>query len=153
MGLTTGTKIPGFTLPDQDGKDFSSLEVVGKKPLVVFFYPKDHTPGCTREVCAFRDNYEDFRDLGAEVVGISSDSQRSHVKFATEYRLPFRLLSDEDQKVRKLFNVKGSFFNLLPGRETFVADSKGIIRMVFNSMDPADHMKQALKALKEAQIS
>ncbi len=153
MGLTPGTKIPEFTLPDQDGRDFSSLEVMGKKPLVVFFYPKDHTPGCTREVCAFRDNYEDFRELGAEVVGISSDSRSSHVKFATAYRLPFRLLSDEDRKVRKLFKVKGSFFNLLPGRETFVADSKGIIRMVFNSMDAVGHMKQALKALKEAQIS
>lgn len=153
MGLTPGTKIPEFMLPDQDGRNFSSLEVVGKKPLVVFFYPRDHTPGCTREVCAFRDNYEAFHEMGAEVVGISSDSQRSHGKFAAAYRLPFRLLSDEGQKVRKLFGVKGSFFNLLPGRETFVADSKGIIRLVFNSMDPAGHMKQALKALKEAQIS
>ena len=153
MGLKPGTKIPDFTLPDQDGQRFSSSEVVGKKPLVVFFYPKDHTPGCTREACAFRDNYEAFQELGAEVVGISSDSQSSHEKFAASYRLPFRLLTDENQKVRRLFKVKGTFFNLLPGRETFVTDSKGIIRMAFNGMAPDEHMKQALKTLKEAQIT
>jgi peroxiredoxin Q/BCP len=153
MGLKPGTKIPEFTLPDQDGLRFSSAQIVGKKPLVVFFYPKDHTPGCTREACAFRDNYEAFQELGAEVVGISSDSQRSHEKFAASYRLPFRLLTDENQKVRRLFKVKGTFFNLLPGRETFVIDSKGVIRMAFNSMAPAEHMKQALKALKDAQIT
>ena len=127
---------------------FSSSEVVGKRPLVVFFYPKDHTPGCTMEVCAFRDNYEDFVSLGAEVVGISSDSEQTHRNFANIHRLPFRLLADKDRKVRALFKVKGNLFNLIPGRETYVADASGIIRMVFNSVYAPRHMEKALQAIK-----
>ena len=152
MGLGPGTRIPEFSLPDQDGKLFCSSEIVGKNPLVVFFYPKDHTPGCTREVCAFRDNYEDFTDLGAVVVGISSDSEKSHRDFAGKYRLPFRLLSDTGGKVRSLFEVKGSLFNLIPGRETFVADSDGIIRMAFHSANASGHMEKALELLKAEKL-
>lgn len=148
MGLKPGMRIPDFTLPDQEGKLFSSSEVVGKRPLVIFFYPKDHTPGCTKEVCAFRDNYEDFMAHGAEVVGISSDSEQTHRNFANIHRLPFRLLSDKDREVRTLFNVKGNLFNLIPGRETYVADAEGIIRMVFNSVNAPRHMEKALQALK-----
>ena len=152
MGLDPGTRMPEFTLPDQDGKLFCSADLVGKNPLVVFFYPKDHTPGCTREVCAFRDNYEAFTDLGAVVVGISSDSEKSHHDFAGKHRLPFRLLSDIGGKVRSLFEVKGSLFNLIPGRETFVADSNGIIRMAFQSANAYGHMEKALKILKAEKL-
>lgn len=152
MGLKPGTRVPEFTLPDQDGVLFSSTEVVGKKPLVLFFYPKDHTPGCTRQVCSFRDRYEDFTDLGATVVGISSDTETSHRRFASTYRLPFRLLADKDQQVRALFKVKGNLFNLIPGRETYVIDASGIIQMVFNSMNANRHMEKALKALEKENL-
>ncbi len=153
MGLKPGTPVPDFTLPDQDGRFFTLSEIVGEKPLVLFFYPKDHTPGCTAEVCSFRDSYEDFQDLGAEVIGISSDTEASHRKFAHSYRLPFRLLSDKDQKVRKLLKVKGSLFNLLPGRETLVVDRDGRVVLAFNSLNPSGHMKKALHALKNLQTS
>ncbi len=153
MGLKTGAKMPEFSLPDQDGKLFKSSEIIGSRPLVLFFYPKDYTPGCTKQVCSFRDHYEDFQELGAEVVGISSDSEKQHSRFSRSYSLPYRLLSDKDREVRKLFKVEGSLFNLLPGRETFVIDSSGTIKMSFNSMDPGSHIKKALKALKEQQIS
>lgn len=152
MALETGMTIPDFTLPDQEGNLFSPSQLIGKKPMVLFFYPKDFTPGCTREVCAFRDSYEEFRELGAEVVGISSDSQSSHEKFAGKHQLPFRLLSDSDKKVRGLFGVKGKIFNLLPGRETYVTDRQGVIRFIFNSMDPVGHMKQSLQALKAQKL-
>jgi peroxiredoxin Q/BCP len=148
MGLKPGTRVPDFALPDQKGRLFSSSEVAGKRPLVIFFYPKDHTPGCTMEVCAFRDKYEDFVAHGAEVVGISSDTEQTHRSFAGTYRLPFRLLADKDGKVRSLFNVKGSLFNLIPGRETYVADASGVIRMVFHSVYATRHMEKALQALK-----
>ena len=148
MGLRIGDAIPEFTLNDQLGNPFNVKQYLGKKPLVIFFYPKDYTPGCTKEVCSFRDSYEEFTDLGAEVIGISADSETTHRKFAASYKLPFLLLADTDKKVRKLFKVENSLFNLLPGRETYVAGKDGNIIMVFNSMSASDHMAKALKALK-----
>jgi len=149
MGLRIGDAIPEFTLNDQLGNPFNVKQYLGKKPLVIFFYPKDYTPGCTKEVCSFRDSYEEFTDLGAEVIGISADSETTHRKFAASYKLPFLLLADTDKKVRKLFKVENSLFNLLPGRETYVAGKDGNIIMVFNSMSASDHMAKALKALKQ----
>ena len=148
MGLRVGDKIPEFSLPDQDGNTFNNLDYQGKKPLVIFFYPKDNTPGCTREACSFRDSYEEFTDKGAVVVGISADSESSHRKFATSYKLPFKLLADRNNKVRRLFKVEKSLFNLLPGRETYVVDKNGTVIMVFNNMGASGHVKRALKALK-----
>lgn len=116
--------------------------------MVIYFYPKDDTLGCTKEACQFRDAYEDFLDLGAEVIGISSDSPRSHLRFANKYGLPFMLLADTDKKIRRLFKVANSLL-LLPGRETYVVDKKGKIRMVFNSINASEHMRRALKALSE----
>ena len=112
MGLSVGSTMPGFSLKDQDGNWFHSREYLGEKPLVLFFYPKDFTPGCTAEACAFRDQYEDFTDAGALVVGISSDSQASHQKFAKRHRLPFLLLSDPKKEVRRKFRVKSRLMNL-----------------------------------------
>ena len=149
MGLKVGQAIPEFSLPDQHGKPFNSEDLKGKKSFVLFFYPKDNTPGCTAEVCSFRDNYEAFTELGAEVVGISSDSKASHNRFSSKHKLPFILLSDLGGKVRKLFKVEGHLLNLLPGRETYVINKEGTVEMVFNSINASRHMEKALKALKK----
>lgn len=150
MTLKKGDKVPSFTLKDQDGKIFSIDTLIGKKPMVIFFYPKDFTPGCIKEVCSFRDQYEDFTDLGAEVIGISGDGESSHQKFAKKYRLPFTLLSDSAKKVRALFGVKGSLFGLLPGRVTYVIDKNGIVQLVFENQFGAEkHITEALAILKE----
>ena len=151
MELKAGDKIPDFTAKDTNGNDFNSQDLIGKKPMVIYFYPKDNTPGCTTQACSFRDQYEDFKDLGAEVIGISSDSVASHQKFAQQYKLPFILLSDSDKKIRTLFGVPSNLFGLLPGRVTYVADNTGIIIMVFDSMKAKGHILRALEAIRELQ--
>jgi peroxiredoxin Q/BCP len=152
MELKVGDKIPNFTAKDTNGNDFDSQEIIGQKPLVIYFYPKDNTPGCIAESCSFRDQYEDFKDLGAEVIGISSDSVESHQKFTKQYKLPFILLSDQDKKIRKLFGVPSGWFGLMPGRVTYVADKKGIIIMVFDSSVMATrHIPKALEAIRKLQ--
>lgn len=105
MSLKVGDSVPYFELKDQKGDLFKSDTVIGQKPAVVYFYPKDETPGCTAEACSFRDSYEDFQDLGAEVIGISSDSIGSHKRFAQRHRLPFILLADTKKKVQRLFKL------------------------------------------------
>ena len=149
MELKVGDSIPNFTAKDTNGNDFDSKNVVGHKPLVIYFYPKDNTPGCTAQACSFRDQYEDFKDLGAEVIGISSDSADSHQKFAKQYQLPFILLSDSDKKIRKLFGVPGGMFGLLPGRVTYVTDKNGVVQMIFDSMLATKHIPKALEAIKK----
>lgn len=149
MALQTGDKIPEFSAKDNNGNDFESSSIVGKKPVVFYFYPKDNTPGCTAQACSFRDQYEDFKDLGAEVVGISSDSIASHEKFVQQYQLPFILLSDNDKKIRKLFGVKPGLLGLIPGRVTYVVDKNGIIQFVFDSMNATDHIPKALETIKK----
>ncbi len=148
MGLKAGASIPEFSLKDQEGNWFHSRDHLGT-PMVIFFYPKDFTPGCTAEACAFRDAYEDFVEAGALVVGISSDSEASHLKFAQKLRLPFTLLSDPDKKVRRRFRVENRLLNLLPGRETFVVDRKGKVVMAFEGLRASGHVPQALKALEK----
>lgn len=152
MGLKAGDKIPNFTAKDTDGNDFDSLDLIGKKPLVIYFYPKDNTPGCTAQACTFRDQYEDFKDLGAEVIGISGDSVASHQKFSSQFKLPFILLSDADKKIRTLFGVPSNLFGLIPGRVTYVVDKTGTIIMVFDSMKAKNHIPKALDAIKEIQL-
>lgn len=149
MELKVGDRIPNFISKDTEGNDFNSQDFVGKKPLVIYFYPKDNTPGCTTQACSFRDQYEDFKDLGAEVIGISSDDVNSHKKFATQYKLPFILLSDSDKKIRKLFGVPSNMFGLLPGRVTYVIDRDGEIKMIFDSMMASKHIPKALDAVKK----
>jgi len=148
MALKVGDKIPHFTAKDSQGKDFDSQDFVGQKPLVIYFYPKDNTPGCTAQACSFRDQYEDFTDLGAEVIGISSDSSTSHEKFAAQYKLPFILLSDSDKTIRKLFGVQNDYFGLISGRTTYVADKSGIIVYIFDSTSAVTHIPKALEAIK-----
>ena len=149
MELKVGDSIPNFTAKDTNGNDFDSKNVVGHKPLVIYFYPKDNTPGCTAQACSFRDQYEDFKDLGAEVIGISSDSVGSHQKFAKQFKLPFILLSDSDKKIRKLFGVPTGMFGLLPGRVTYVTDKNGVVQMIFDSMLATKHIPKALEAIKK----
>lgn len=149
MSLEKGEKIPQFELKDQEGNVFKSEDIVGKKPAVIYFYPKDFTPGCTKEACNFRDSYEDFKEVGAEVIGISNDSEKSHLKFSKKYNLPFILLSDANGRVRKKFAIKKSLLGLVPGRETFVIDKDGRIIFKFNSLDASKHMKKALNAIQK----
>lgn len=142
--------MPIFKLKDQNNQWFDAAQVVGKKPLVVYFYPKDDTPGCTKEACSFRDSYADFEDEGATVIGISADDVSSHKAFADKYRLNFTLLSDTDNTVRKAFGVPGDIFGLLPGRVTYVVDKKGVVRHVFNSQLNAEkHISESLKAIRQ----
>lgn len=147
--ITLGSKLPGFSLPDQDGKIINIHNFIGKKNLVIYFYPKDDTPGCTAEACSFRDEFEDFKTLDAEVIGISADSPASHKNFAEKYKLSFRLLSDEGNEVRKLFGVPANFLGLLPGRVTYIIDKTGIVQHVFNSQFNArKHVSEAKKILE-----
>lgn len=147
-GLTAGTKAPEFSLNDQHGKQVSLADFRGKKNVVVYFYPKDDTPGCTKESCSFRDHYTAFTDAGCEVLGISSDSEKSHKAFAEKYRLPFSLLSDVGGKVRTQFGVPATM-GLLPGRVTYVIDKQGVIRHAFNSqINATQHVDEALSVLK-----
>jgi len=122
-----GSTVPQFALPDQNGKLFDITTVLGKKNLVIYFYPKDDSPGCTKEACTFRDHYEVFQEADAEIIGISSDDVESHRRFAEKYRLTYTLLSDEDGKVRKLFRVPSDLFGILPGRVTYVINKQGIV--------------------------
>lgn len=148
MGLEVGDKVPDFELKRDNGTDFNSKEYVGKKPFVIYFYPKNFTPGCTKEACDFRDHYEDFKTQGVEVIGVSSDSIKSHERFKTKYKLPFVFLADTKNQLRKLFGVKSGLFGVLPGRETYVVDKEGMIRLKFNSINASMHMRKASLAIE-----
>jgi len=120
-------------------------EYFGKKNIVLYFYPKDETVGCTKEACSFRDSYEELTNLGAEVLGVSGQSVESHKSFASHYGLPFILLSDEGNKVRELYGVP-STMGILPGRVTYIIDKKGIVRHIFNSQTQTErHVEEAKK--------
>ncbi len=148
MGLKVGDKIPNFSAKDTNGNDFDSTTVLGKKPLVIYFYPKDNTPGCTAQACGFRDQYEDFKDFGADVIGISSDSSASHQRFSERYKLPFTLLSDSNNKIRNAFGLSTGFLGLFSARITYVTDKEGTIIMIFDSMLASKHIPKALEAIK-----
>lgn len=146
--IEIGDSIPTFKLRDQHGNFFNSVDWIGKEILVIFFYPKDDTPGCTKEACKFRDDFEDFTDLGARVIGISSDSVDSHLKFAEKYALPFTLLSDVSGAVRKSFGVPTNLLGLLPGRVTYIVDYDGVVVGKYNSqMNAERHVSEALQVI------
>lgn len=148
-GVKTGDHAPDFSLPDQNGQTVSLRDLVSKKIVVLYFYPADFSRGCTAEACSFRDSYEVFKEAGAEVVGVSSQSVDSHRRFAAENTLPFILLSDQNGEVRKLYGVSSSL-GLIPGRVTYIIDKKGIVRHVFSSqLNPTKHVEEALHVLKE----
>ena len=148
MAVKVGDTAPDFTLTSQTGASVSLKDFRGQKNVIVYFYPKDDTPGCTAEACAFRDSYEVFKDAGAEVIGISDDSQQSHDKFASKYQLPFTLLSDTGNKVRQLYGVPATMW-IMPGRVTYVIDKQGVVKHIFDSMlDFKAHVSEALKTLE-----
>lgn len=150
MSLKVGENVPYFELKDQKGDLFKSDTVIGQKPAVVYFYPKDETPGCTAEACSFRDSYEDFKDLGAEVIGISSDSIGSHKRFAQRHSLSFILLADTKKVVQRLFKLPKILFGLYTKRITFVIDQTGKVIYVHDSILSTSHIKKALKAIKNS---
>lgn len=142
-----GDKAPLFEAITDSGEKLSLADLIGKHNIVLYFYPKDDTPGCTREACAFRDNWDLLKDYDVVVIGVSSDSLESHQKFKKKYNLPFILVSDLDGKIREMYDAKGF---ILPDRVTFVIDKRGIIRHVYKSqLRPENHVKEAIKALEK----
>ena len=148
MKIIIGDKAPDFELSNQSGSKLKLYNLLGTKSIVLFFYPKDNSPGCTREACAFRDSYKVFQEQDAEVIGISSDSEDSHKKFATKHNLPFTLLSDTGGKVRMLYGVPKTM-GLLPGRVTYIIDKQGTVQHMFNSqLNFKRHIEESLNILK-----
>jgi len=147
--LKVGDQIPSFSLKDQNGNIRTSYK--SKKPLVLFFYPKDDTPGCTIEACGFRDKYDLFKILGAEVWGISNGDTQSHLKFANKNKLQYPLLCDKNNFLRKQFGVPKKL-GFIDGRVTYIINSKGIIKHIFEDfLNGPAHIKEAVKALKKLQ--
>lgn len=148
--IKVGSTIPAFTLPDQNGNMFNISSLMGKKNMIIYFYPKDDSPGCTAQACSFRDQFEVFSEADAVIIGISSQSVKSHKEFAEKHRLSFTLLSDEGNKIRKQFGVPTNLFGLLPGRVTYVADKSGKVIYTFNSqLQTQKHVDEALRILQE----
>jgi len=145
--LRAGQPAPDFELPDQDGNAVRLSQFRGVSPVVIFFYPKDDTSGCTKEACGFRERFGEFRAAGVRILGISSDSPASHRRFADKYDLPFTLLSDIDGSVRRLYGVRATM-GIIPGRASFVIDRDGRLLSVYNSQfRPLRHVHEALKSL------
>jgi peroxiredoxin Q/BCP len=130
---TVGEPAPDFTLPGPGGTSVGLTELLRGGPVVLYFYPKDQTPGCTLEACAFRDSIDAFAEAGAQVVGISRDDEPSHARFAAKHKLPFLLLSDTTGEVHSRYGVTKKL-GLIPDRMTFVIDREGIVQLVFQSM-------------------
>jgi thioredoxin-dependent peroxiredoxin len=148
MAIGVGDKAPDFQLTDQAGRKVSLEGFRGQKAVVLYFYPKDETPGCTKEACSFRDSYEDFVKAGAEVIGVSGDSVDKHKSFAEHHRLPFTLLADEGNKLRKAYGVPATLW-ILPGRVTYVIDKQGVVRHVFDSqLQATKHIDEALAVVR-----
>jgi peroxiredoxin Q/BCP len=145
--LKPGQPAPDFELPDQNGTPVRLSQFRGHNAVVIFFYPKDDTSGCTKEACGFRDRFEAFQAKGVRILGISSDSTGSHQQFAAKFGLQYSLLSDEGGRVRKLYGVR-STFGFIPGRVSFVIDRDGVLRHIFSSQfQPERHVEEALRAL------
>ena len=150
MPLPLGSKAPDFELPCETGELIRLSDVLKERVAVLFFYPKDFTPGCTAESCAFRDRYEGFNDAGAEVLGSSRDGVDKHRDFVTKHNLTFHALSDPAGKVHRLFRIKDTIPFLMPGRETFVIDRDGVIRHHFSSqLNATKHVDEALRVVRE----
>ena len=146
--LQVGDKAPDFSLPSSTGEIVRLSQFLGKKNVVIFFYPMDESPVCSKEAEAFRDKYEEFKQLDSEVIGISSQSIESHKSFATRHGLPFILLSDSDSYTRKLYGVSATL-GIVPGRVTYIIDKEGVVKFVYSSqLQPAKHAEEALRTLK-----
>jgi thioredoxin-dependent peroxiredoxin len=153
MAIKVGNKAPSFKLKNQNGETISLSGLIGK-PVVVYFYPKDDTSGCTKEACNFRDEFPKFGKMKAEIIGISADSVESHKKFAEKYNLPFNLLSDEKKEVVEKYGVwqeKSMYGKKYMGivRTTFIIDGQGKIRKIFEKVKVDKHNQEVMEALKE----
>ncbi len=147
--VKVGDQAPAFALPGAGETTVSLSDYQGKSAVVLYFYPKDNTSGCTAEACGFRDSYEVFQQAGAEVIGVSSDSEESHQQFAAKNHLPFLLLSDKKGALRKLYGVSTTL-GILPGRVTYVIDKDGVVRHVFSDqLNATKHINEALKVVEE----
>ncbi len=147
--IAVGDRAPDFSLHSQSDEEVRLGDYLGKKNVVLYFYPKDFTPGCTAEAKGFRDSYQEFSDGETEVIGVSSDTVESHRRFSQECSLPFKLLSDSGKRLRDLYGVSSTLG--LAGRVTFVIDKQGIVRLVYSSqLRPTKHIREALDALKTA---
>lgn len=146
--LKVGDVIPYFKAKDANGVLFESRNFIGFKPFVIYFYPKDNTSICTEQACGFRDQYEDFKKLGVEVIGVSSDSVDSHQDFSHRNKLNFTLLSDENDAIRKLFGISSKFLGVFPSRVTFVVDKNGSIQMVYKNIFAAKHISKSLEMMR-----
>ncbi len=149
MALKVGDFVPHFLGIDSNGNAFDTQDYFSKKWLVVYFYPKDDTPGCTTQACSFRDAYQDFTDLGAEVIGVSSDGVTSHVKFQSKFNLPFILLADTKKTIRRLFGVPNDLLGFVEGRATYVIGLDQKVHYIFDSISGSGHMERALAFLKK----
>ena len=152
MYLKEGTPAPDFTLPDENGKEHKLSEYQGGHVLL-YFYPKDDTPGCTTEACNFRDDYSSYKDVKVTILGVSPDTPESHLKFKEKHQLPFTLLADVDHKVCELYKVWGlkkSFGREYDGvhRTTYLIDPAGVIQHVFKKVSPANHSAEVLSMLE-----
>jgi peroxiredoxin Q/BCP len=150
--VEAGTPAPDFTLSDQHGKTVT-LSTLKGSPVVIYFYPKDDTPGCTKEACAFRDAYAEYEKAGAKILGVSPDGAESHAKFVRKYDLPFTLLADSEREVCESYGVwkeKNMYGKKSMGveRTTFVIDTKGIVRRIFPKVKVDGHSDQVLEAVK-----
>lgn len=147
--VSVGDIAPDFTLPDHTGTPVRLGDVIGRNTVVLYFYPKDETPGCTVEARAFRDSYDEFTAAGAEVIGVSADSVAAHRHFVRSQGLPFRLLSDKDGAVRRLYGVRHTL-GILPGRVTYVIDTAGIVRHIYSSQIKVKrHTRESLDAVRQ----
>jgi peroxiredoxin Q/BCP len=148
--LKVGDRAPDFSATTHDGRTICLSDYLGKQGLVLFFYPKDGMPICTKEACAFRDSYEQFIDAGTDVIGVSGDSDESHLAFTQQHKLPFQLISDTDGSLRKAFGVPKTM-GLFPGRVTYVIDKEGITQQIYSAQFASDeHVQQALTAVGAA---
>ena len=152
MPVGVGDAAPDFALPDAQGRVVRLSDHCGRSVVVLFFFPKAGTMGCTKESCAFRDAYETFAAAGAAVIGVSADAREAQAVFAARHRLPFVLLSDTDGEVRRRYGVPTTWLGLIPGRVTYVIDCEGVVRHVFNSQfRPAAHVEEALRIVRRLQ--
>jgi len=145
--LNKGQLAPDFEAKDQLGKSFKLSDFRNKKNVILYFYPKDFTAGCTAEACSFRDQYDTFVNNDTEVIGVSGDSDQSHLKFASKYKLPFKLVADEKNELRKSYEIP-KFMAFIPGRVTFIINKEGKIIEIVNALfDAEKHVKQSIKTL------
>ena len=148
MSISIGDSCPNFSLQNQDGQTINIKDYFGNKNVVIYFYPKDNTAGCTKEACSFRDAMQDLNNLDCEVVGISADNVASHKAFANQFRLTFNLLSDVGNSVRKSFKVPANLFGLIPGRVTYIVNKEGkVIHIINSQMNPDKHIKETIEII------